>query len=62
MPTLKSEKVQGKITYKSIFCYAYSTDSPLQKRVCIYLRNEYFGKYGWFKGKRVYFNADLYLQ
>ena len=27
MPTLKSEKVQGK-RLKSIFCYSYFTDSP----------------------------------
>ena len=28
-----------------------------QKHVCFFLRNEYFGKYGWFKGKRVHFNV-----
>ena len=56
MPTLKSEKVQGKIGYKSTFCYSNSENSSLQKRVCIFLRSKYFGKYGWFKGKTVYFN------
>ena len=50
------KKVQEKIEYKSIFCYSYSTDSSLQKCVNIFLRNEYFGKYGWFKGTKVYFN------
>ena len=30
MPTLKKEKVQGKIGYKLIFCYSYSTNSPLK--------------------------------
>ena len=29
--TWMSEKAQGKIGYKSIFCYSYSTGSPLQK-------------------------------
>ena len=28
-----------------------------EKHVCIFFRNGYFGKYGWFKEKRVYFNV-----
>ena len=38
-----------------MFWYSYSTDSPLQKHACSFLRNEYFGKFGWLKEKRVYF-------
>ena len=40
-----------------MFWYSYSTDSPLQKHVCGFLRNKYFGKFGWLKEKRVYFNV-----
>ena len=58
-PALKSKKVHGKIRYTSDFCYSYSLDSPVPKRVCIFLRNKYFEKYGWFKGKRVYFNVTV---
>ena len=57
MPNLKSDKVQEKIGYKSIFNCSYSADSPLQKRVSIFLRNKSFWKYGWFKEKRAYFNV-----
>ena len=60
MLTLKSEKVQGKIGYKSIFCYSYFADSPLGICVCIFLRNKYYnGKQRWFKGKRAYFNVTV---
>ena len=39
-------KGTGKTGYKLIFCYSYSTDSPVQKRVCIFLGKEFFGKHG----------------
>ena len=51
------KRYRENIRYKSIFCYSYSTDSPLLKCVCIFLRNKYFLKYRWFKGKMMYFNA-----
>ena len=54
---MNCEKVQEKIGYKSNFSCSYSADSPLQKRVCIIFINKYFGKYGWLKEKRVYFNV-----
>ena len=39
--------------------YSYSTDSLLQKRVCIFVGNEFLGKYEWFKDKKLYFNIIL---
>ena len=56
-PTLKGRKVQGKIGYKLISRYCYSTDPPLQKHAFIFLTNKYFGKYGLFKATRMYFNV-----
>ena len=44
IPTLKSEKEQGKVEYSWFFCYSYPIDSPLQKRDFIFLRNKYFRK------------------
>ena len=55
IPTLKSEKVQGKIGCKSIFRYSYSADFP--ERVSIFLRNRCFRKFGRVKGKRLYFHG-----
>ena len=40
IPTLKSEKIKGKIGYKSIFCYSYSIGFPQQKVDMIFLRNK----------------------
>ena len=42
----EERKGTGKTEYKLIFCYSYSTDSPVQKRVCIFLGKDYFGKHG----------------
>ena len=41
------------------FWFFLTTDSPLQKSVCIFLRNKYFGNFELFIGKRVYFNVKV---
>ena len=54
IPTLKCEKVQGKLRY--IIQLFFLCRLSLSKCASFFLRNEFFWKYGWFKGTMVYFN------
>ena len=37
--------------------HSFPADTSLQQLFCISFRKKYFGKYGYFKRKRVYFNV-----